>query len=77
MKPLFYILNHSKIVDHVGWYQGKWRCYLDEYPEQKELREEWKWQWKRMGLYIIQDNGIDRYEDKRDTYFERRWLRRN
>lgn len=40
------------------YYQTKARFYLDEYPEQVELRKNW-------------------FKKITDTYFERRWLRRN
>lgn len=76
-------------------YQDLFRIYLDEYPQQKELRKEWfsiflsykfnttvdyiKWAFKNPIKEWVDRLWEERLseQDKKDIYFERRWLRRN
>ena len=74
-----------KNIIHIDAYQDLCRIYLDEYSEQVELREEYfckemakkynttlsymKWVRNKCKNCIV--------KAEHDTYFERRWLRRN
>lgn len=63
------------------WYQNECRIYLDEYPEQEELRRNWFGE-NRVGYYfdmlkIKFQNYINKKREQEAIYFERRWLRRN
>ena len=65
-------------------YQIKCRIYLDEYPEQEELRKEWFEKinyWKNVfkGFKRLASAGILEFDvciKKPDNYFINRWLTR-
>ena len=85
--PNSHMLNLRKLIE---WspetYQKQCRCYLDEYPEQEELRKKWfeklnlQKSYRKLLLdcfYSVEDFMNAFKPEKTDTYFERRWLRRN
>jgi len=88
-----YLINDYSISPNsfCGFYQNKCRIYLDEYPEQLELRKEWFINFgflncletAMLNTSILFNNFIEKIIDiailnslNKDTYFENRWLRR-
>jgi len=80
--------THKKLLNrnHREIYQSR-RFYLDEYPQQELLREEYFKPSNYSFTFWTEENGLNvihyfefNYEDiciKTDLYFEKRWLKRN
>lgn len=76
------MLPFCNINISLGHYQNNFKIYLDEFPEQEELRKEYfnnnyidEKGNKFTRSFIINKNFIQ--SNQIDNYFENRWLRRN
>lgn len=73
-----------RIIDKVSNYLNS-KFYLDEYPEQEEIRKEWfeklnlqkSYRKLLLGCFYSVKDFQNAFKPNKDIYFERRWLRRN